>query len=140
MRALYLLILIYITIVISGCSYFQSQPQQPIDTAITQQPVSKKMAVLGECYKKNPIDVALYIHENPNKPYIVIGKEIISKYNLSGIKRQTACLHDTMRNLAASMGGDAVMNIRPYHNKIIATVIAYNPNQLTPKNSLVTIQ
>lgn len=113
---------------ISGCSSVQTQPS--MDKAVTQHTSCKKMSAANHVIRKNPINVAVYTHKNPDKPYVIIGKEIISKYNLGGIKRQEASLHDTMRNLAASIGGDAVINVEHHNDKIIATVIAYNPDKL----------
>ena len=127
MKALYLLITIYVAIVVTGCS---SHKQQPMGTAVINTSVPKKMAALSPSHKKNPITVAVYVRETPQKPYVVVGREIISKYNLGGIKRQEASLRDTMRDLAASVGGDAVINVEHHNDKITATIIAYDNRKL----------
>jgi len=76
--------------------------------------------------KKDPMGVAVY---NENKPipqnYKVIGKETVSQYNSVGIKRQVASVKHIMRELAAAIGGDAVINVHRNDNTIQGTIIAY---------------
>ena len=122
MRTLYLLIIIYIGLALSACTSLHEA--QPLDTA------HKKTASLKQCPQKNPLDVTVYFRTSPKKPYQIVGEETISKYNLGGIKRQAANIHDAMRNLAASMGGDAVINVKHRGKTITATVITYKNNQL----------
>ncbi len=70
--------------------------------------------------------VAVYTEkQSPTTPYTILGKAIISKYNSRGIKRQEACIRDAMRNLAATMGGDAVINLNKDDKTVTGTVIAY---------------
>lgn len=81
----------------------------------------------SESIKKNPISVAFYKeNEKPTAPYKVIGKETISKYNFAGIKRQEANIHDAMRNLAASMGGDAIIDVVHDDKTVSGTVIGFD--------------
>lgn len=118
MKRLYLLILIYIGLSLSGCATNNKSitPNNPNTLA-----------------KKDPISVTFYTHgQKPTDKYTIIGKGTISKFNVGGIKRQTATLHDAMRNLAASMGGDAIINIEHDDKSITATVIAY---QKMPMNN-----
>lgn len=76
---------------------------------------------------KNPITVAFYPQGMlPNSPYKIIAKESVSQFNSGGIKRQDAVVHDVLRQLAASVGGDAVINIRRDHNKIYGEVVKFN--------------
>jgi len=129
MKTVYLFITICITTLLSACS--STPTQQPVDTAVKEIAPQKKIAMLDQqCSKKDPLNIAVYPHEKPKKPYIVVGKETISKYNEGGIKRQEACLRDAMRNLAASIGGDAVIDLQHHNDKITATVIAYDKNEL----------
>lgn len=80
---------------------------------------------------KNPIAVTIYTgKQKPEKPYVVLGQETVSKYNIVGIKRQEANLKDSIRHLAARRGGDAVIEITNHVDSISYTVISY-------KNSLV---
>ena len=75
---------------------------------------------------KDPLLVAFYAKETHLKrPYRVIGKEIVPRYNPVGFKRQTAAVHDIMRRLAASIGGDAVINIHSDDEKFEGTVVSY---------------
>jgi biopolymer transport protein ExbD len=79
---------------------------------------------------KNPISVTIYTgKQKPEKPYVVLGHESVSKYNIVGIKRQEANLKDSIRRLAANKGGDAVIEITNHVDSISYTVISY-------KNSL----
>lgn len=93
-----------------------SQPSQDI-TKITS-PVQPSQ-------DKNPMTVSFYTHGKPEKPYVVVGKEVVSKFNTAGVKRQRASIHDAMRTLAAAMGGDAVINITHDTNTVRGEVVAY---------------
>ncbi len=119
MRTLYLLLFIYTGLFLSACStldnsssIFKKQKKQPMvsQTALNQ---------------KDPLNVAVFNNTQPTTPYTVLGKAIISEYNPRGIKRQEACVHDAMRNLAATMGGDAVINLNKNDKIITGTVIAF---------------
>lgn len=75
---------------------------------------------------KNPVGIQVYASgQRPVRPYKVIGTETVSKYNPAGIKRQTAMIHDVMRNLAASIGGDAVIDVHPEDKSLTGKVIIY---------------
>jgi len=76
--------------------------------------------------QKSPMAITLFTNgKKPSIPYKVMGKETISKYNLAGIKRQEAQLREAMRNFAANLGGDAVIDITHDDKNIIGTVIAF---------------
>jgi hypothetical protein len=78
------------------------------------------------CPLKNPINVAFYNKgKAPTHPYQVIAKESVSQYNMGGIKRQEAIIHDVLRQLAASVGGDAVINITKDNGKICGEVVKF---------------
>ncbi len=79
---------------------------------------------------KNPLAVALYSgQKKPEKPYVVLGKGSVSKYNQVGIKRQEANIRDVMRHMAAKLGGDAVINISHDANTVTGTVIAFKSQE-----------
>jgi hypothetical protein len=59
------------------------------------------------------------------RPYRIIGKETVSRYNFIGLKRQTKTVDQIMKNMAASMGGDAVINISADNQKVEGTVISF---------------
>lgn len=106
------------------------QPKTNVAMSQTSDPSSTKQV-------KDHISVALYTgKQKPNKPYVVLGQETVSKYNLVGIKRQEANIHDAMRQLAATLGGDAVIDIATHQDNITGTVISYTkqPVQNSAKN------
>jgi hypothetical protein len=75
---------------------------------------------------KNPQIVALYINDKgPHAPYRVIGVATISKRNLFGIERQDATLHEMMKKLAASVGGDGLINVSSNNESMQANIIAF---------------
>lgn len=109
-------------IVLSGCTH----THKPIDhaTCVTPPPIPKKQIATPK--KKNPITVTFYRKgQKPEMPYRILGTETVSKFNTVGIKRQEASIRDVMRNLAASMGGDAVINIQRDDKSVFGTIIAY---------------
>lgn len=120
MRALYLLALIYIGFTLSSCSTVET-------------PSSKSTFAQETNYKKkNPFSVSFYSHTKPKKPYMIIGEEHFSKFNSGGNKRQEAIIRDGMRELAAAMGGDAVIDLKHDNKSISGTVIAFQETPVTP--------
>lgn len=70
--------------------------------------------------------VAFFPEESHLKrPYRIIGKETVSRYNFIGLERQTKTVNEIMKSLAASMGGDAVINVTADKQKVEGTVISY---------------
>jgi hypothetical protein len=132
MKSLYLLLIIYIGLSLLGCTTSckpeYTQNAKKTQTALNQPPVSQPN-------EKNPLTVAVYTEgQKPSNPYKVLGTETVSKFNYGGIKRQIANIHDAMRNLAAKMGGDAVINVAHDERNVTGTVITYQNDQ-KPKNS-----
>ncbi|MCD6038910.1 MAG: hypothetical protein K0S27_310 [Gammaproteobacteria bacterium] len=124
MKTLYLLVIIStgLFLVLAACSTPTTRHEQ----TIKKQHASLKPITQATLELKNPLAITLYSARQPlNTPYIILGKATISKYNLGGIKRQEACLNDAMRKLAASMGGDAVINLNKDDKTISGLVIAY---------------
>lgn len=106
MKAISVLIIVYAVLFLCGCSTNKTT----VATPITKDPIAVNM------YKEG---------QKPPLPYKVLGKEIVSKYNFVGMKRQEACIRDAMRNLAAKMGGDAIINITRDGKSVSGTVIAF---------------
>jgi hypothetical protein len=120
MRILYLLSAIYIGLTLTACSTENTCPSCQ-QTALN----NKESSVIP----KSPMKVAFYTKSKPNLPYNVIGNESISKFNAGGNKRQEANIRDGMRELAAAMGGDAIINIKHNDNSISGTIVAYQENK-----------
>lgn len=74
---------------------------------------------------KKSQSVTFFNKEIPQKAYRIIGVATVSKYNLFGIPREEAMLNDMMKDLAASIGGDGLMNISQNGDSLQANVIAY---------------
>lgn len=74
---------------------------------------------------KDPTQVALYKHQKPMTPYRVIGIATVSKYNLIGIPRNDMTLQEMMQKLAASIGGDALINFNDSKDTVQAHVIQF---------------
>lgn len=129
MKPLYLLIPIYVGLMLSSCA--DLKPNQPVNT---QAQTPKKVAFCtptdAQCSPKNPLSVAFYANKAKlKKPYVVLGKETIARYNSGGIKRQEANIHDAMRTLAASAGGDAIVDIKHNHKTVTGTIIAFEKSK-----------
>jgi hypothetical protein len=115
MRTLYLLGVIYIALILPGCANNISSPEKCTTDKNPPQTVQHK----------DPINVSFLNVQKPIRPYQVIGQANVSKYNVVGIKRQEATLRDLMREQAASLNGDAIINIKNEDKTVTATVIAY---------------
>lgn len=75
---------------------------------------------------KTPQTVALYpVDKVPKKAYKVIGVASVSKYNLFGVQREQITLNKMMKQLAASIGGDGLINLNTTDKGMEAKVIAY---------------
>jgi hypothetical protein len=116
MRTLYLLIVINVAL-ISACTSTNN-------TLLTDpQPQTK---ATPKVHHKDPINVSLYPGiKEPARPYKVLGKTSVSKFNPVGIKRQEATIRDLMREDAVSLGGDAVIALTHGEKEISGTVISY---------------
>lgn len=127
MKIFYLFFSMIFSLSLIGCATTNTN-------ANTHTTAKKSFNLSENAIKKNPITVAFYTGENkPKKPYIIIGKETVSKYNKVGIKRQEAHIRDAMRHIAATLGGDAVINISNDANTVTGTIIAYKNNKLENK-------
>jgi hypothetical protein len=128
MRILYQVIMIYIGLFLSGCASLNTLNPPAPEPAKTPTPLTKP--AIKACPFKDPMTVTFYtVKQQLKKPYRVIGKATISKFNLGGVKKQEAIIHDAMRNLAASLGGDAVINITHDAKTITGIVVAYDNTQ-----------
>jgi hypothetical protein len=118
MRILYLPTIIYIVLFITACATPSNHPPVVVSTETT--------TVTPECHgSKDPLAVSMLTISKPDRPYQVVGKAIVSRYNIAGIKRQEATIRDILRELAASLNGDALIDFKNDGKTITATVIAY---------------
>jgi uncharacterized protein YceK len=108
-------LVVVIGLVISGCSSMSSV--HSTDQALPQKS------------HKNPMEVSVYSNDkNLQHPYTILGDATVSKFNTAGHKRQEATIHDAMRSTAASMGGDAIINIKRSDKTVSGTVVAFQPH------------
>ncbi|MHB1949002.1 MAG: hypothetical protein ACYCQI_12920 [Gammaproteobacteria bacterium] len=117
MRILYLLGTIYVIFALTSCA--NTTEQSSSNQAHPAPPITPTKE------KKNPLAVSFYTKEQPKVPYEVLGEESVSKFNPGGHKRQEAYIRDGMRELAAAMGGDAIINIKHDAKTITGTVVAF---------------
>lgn len=123
MKSLYLLILIFIELIFSGCTSINYAP------ATTQYSPPQDIVIQtteDKNYSKNPLAVTVYTKgERPHHPFKVVGKEVVAEFNAGGIKRQEATLKDLLRNQAAMIGGDGVIIVKHDDKTITGAVICY---------------
>ena len=75
---------------------------------------------------KNPQYVTVYAKDqSPHTAYRVIGRASVSKHNILGMKRGNATLEEMMKKLAASVGGDGLINIDNNNDSMQATIIQF---------------
>lgn len=119
-----LLTTIMLTLLLSSCANSNCTPAQAASNLIQRQQV---VATTKEHYpSKNPQAVAIYNDdESPVTAYRVIGIATISKYNLLGVQRQNNTMNAMMKDLAASMGGDGLINVSENDEAMQAHIIAY---------------
>ncbi|MDR3477603.1 MAG: hypothetical protein P4M14_06185 [Gammaproteobacteria bacterium] len=132
MRTLYPLSAIFIALILTSCATTDSTTSPSATVQATQQTTSATNDMTTpatappKCHhKKNPLNVSFLTSQKPQRPFLVLGETKVSKFNLVGIKRQEATLREILSQEAASLGGDAVMNIKHDDHTVTATVIAY---------------
>ena len=75
----------------------------------------------------SPENIQILSRAPKNKHYAILGDVQVEHYNVFGIKRQRATIHNILQYKASDMGGDAIINI--HHDKkgmIVATVIKFD--------------
>lgn len=129
MKSLYLLILILIGFCLSSCA---STHQTHYTQKASNSPLASNHIPTIKPLEKSPFTIAMYTEGQQigHSSYKILGTETISKYNDSGIKRQTASIHDAMSSIAAKMGGDAVINIADADKTVTGTVVTFQDKEL----------
>ena len=75
---------------------------------------------------KDPQTVALYQNnDSPHAPYRIIGMASVMRHNLLGMERTDATMQQMMKQLAANMGGDGLINVDKNPDALKAHIIAY---------------
>lgn len=75
---------------------------------------------------KKPETVAIYDEtHSPKSPYRIIGIAKVANNNLFGLKRPDTAIQSTMKKLAASLGGDGLINVSHSEHEIEANIIAF---------------
>lgn len=123
MKLLYPLIIIYTGLTLSGCAYINGRSIPPTSAKTTTKTAAKQNDT--QLTKKKDIS-AISLNTTPTQPYTILGKEIVSQFNIVGNRRSEGIIQDKMRNLAAELGGDAVINIKRNDNTIQGTIIAFD--------------
>lgn len=77
---------------------------------------------------KNPQQISFYDNKNePKTGYRIIGSASVSRYDLFGTERQEATVREMMKTLAASIGGDGLINLNQERDEVKGHIIAYQP-------------
>lgn len=119
-------LLIMMAIFSAGCSTTppQKNPTRVASNIINRQHVA---TTTKEIYPaKNPQKVAMYNEKKePHTAYRIIGAASVDKYNLFGVERDEETLHNMMKKLAASIGGDGIIDINNNDHQMQGRVIAF---------------
>ena len=116
------LVLVLATISVCSCSH--QTPNQPnLGRSIIHRDIVTSLS--NENYPiKNPQKIFLFTSkEPPHAAYRIIGKAKVSKYDGFGVARKD--LHDRIKKLAASIGGDGLIDYQNNVDSIEANVIAF---------------
>lgn len=120
-----LMIMVAAGLTLSGCCCNGAKnPTRVASNLINRQSVMETTTIP---YPSKPVThVAVYTPKTiPNLPYRVIGIAKISKRNLLGMQRENEAMHDMMKNLAASIGGDGVIDVSDNSDNMQGKVIAF---------------
>ncbi len=112
------------TILLASCTTANKNPTQMANNLINRQSVTP---LTHQVYPaKKAESVAFYTNKvTPNSAYRIIGIATVSKKNIFGATRQNETLNQMMKKLAASIGGDGVIEINQTDNAMEAKVIVY---------------
>jgi hypothetical protein len=109
---------------ITGCATQQHSPVQMANHFIHNENVTQTTADTFPA--KNPKQVAIYSSEKiPSTPYRVIGVATVAKHNLLGMQRADTTIHTRMKEIAAAIGGDGIININNSNEQMQASIIQF---------------
>jgi hypothetical protein len=113
---------------LTGCSSTTGQSTtQVASNIINRQNVTiTTPQYLAPAAGKNPQNIAFYSKtKEPHAPYRVIGTATVSKYNLLGVERKNDTMHTMMKDLAASVGGDGLIDVSSNKDSLQANIIQF---------------
>lgn len=124
MRISQCLISISVMVLLTACSSQGQSPTQLCTNFLNRQHVTPTTS--GDYPAKNPQSIALYQNsDSPHAPYRIIAMASVSRHNLLGIERSEATMQTMMKQLAANMGGDGLIDVNKSPNDLKAQVIAF---------------
>lgn len=107
-----------------GCSTPGHSPTQLASHAINRESVT--LTTHDSYPAKNPQIVSLYDQkQKPHAAYRIIGVASVSRYNLFGAQRKDEVIQQMMKKLAASIGGDGIIDLNYQPQAVQAKIIAY---------------
>lgn len=77
----------------------------------------------------NPDAVKIYLTDKPTTPFEEIGRVSVDKYTMMGTSRSGDEIHKNLRKKAASIGGDAIINITEDFASMHGVVIKILPQK-----------
>lgn len=128
MRTLYpILVTISVAFLLGGCSSTGQSLQSSTRVASNFIKCQHVVKMTKEKYPaKNPKAIAFFDKDqSPQTAYRVIGVAKISKFNLIGMERKEDTINDMMKDLAASIGGDGIIDVSNNNEDIEGKVIAF---------------
>ena len=108
--------------VMTGCETTQHITQQTKQTVDGVQVVNISKRQYSPT---NPECVFFIKGKKLNTSYQKIAVISVDHYNLVGIKRQQAIIDDLLKNNAASLGGNAIIDVHENDGKIVGHVIRF---------------
>ncbi len=124
MRISQSLAIVSISIFLNACASSGQSPTRLCSNFLNRQDVIP--TTNNEYPAKNPQTVALYQNNNsPHAPYRIIAMASVSRHNLLGMKRSDVEMQTMMKQLAANLGGDGLINMSNDPENLKAHVIAY---------------
>lgn len=124
MRTLKLMTTVTVTLLLQSCSTPSRYPTEVASNIIHRQSVVSTVPM--DFPVKGAHQVAIFTEaRTPHAPYRIIGVAKVSKYNLLGMQRQDDTMHSMIKTLAASIGGDGVIDIDHTSDGMQAKVIAF---------------